>query len=489
MEARLRMPSTSSRLCIVAGACLLSYSAPAQEHAAVLQPGSQYRANWAFRLFFGTQWREEWNTGIVVPVVDPATFDGGLTPLRRGGGLQTRSLHFQSASGNEWVFRSVDKDPTRALAPELRDTVIADLYQDLTSTEFPAGAVVVARLLEAVDVLHATPELAVMTDTAFLGDFRDFAGMLGMMEIRPHGGFAGSIRSSHTLPLFARLESGRDEQVDVDAYLRARLVDILVGDWDRHVDQWRWLLFEEGKRIWKPFPVDRDQAFSRFDGIVPAVAEYYTKHLTSFRAEYSSIEKLTYSARFTDRRFLAQLDRRRWEAITGDVVSRLTDGVISEAVGRLPASLRVRGGADLEATLRSRRDKLTRASKDFYELLADSVDVYGTEGADRVSIRKTPETVELTLYRDGKGTERFHRTFRRGETSEIRLYLLGGNDEIRQEGSAAPIHLEIVTGRPPEGARSGALVATAADAVPGAPSPSDNESLRLKYERFRDWGH
>jgi hypothetical protein len=27
---------------------------------------------------------------------------------------------------------------------------------------------------------------------------------------------------------------------DEDEYIKARLFDMLIGDWDRHYDQWRW---------------------------------------------------------------------------------------------------------------------------------------------------------------------------------------------------------------------------------------------------------
>ena len=48
----------------------------------------------------------------------------------------------------------------------------------------------------------------------------------------------------------------------MDQYLlRARLLDMLIGDWDRHDDQWRWVAFEEGKHDFKAIPRDRDQAF------------------------------------------------------------------------------------------------------------------------------------------------------------------------------------------------------------------------------------
>jgi hypothetical protein len=35
---------------------------------------------------------------------------------------------------------------------------------------------------------------------------------------------------------------------------------MLIGDWDRHYDQWRWAEYKKGQVIYRPIPRDRDQA-------------------------------------------------------------------------------------------------------------------------------------------------------------------------------------------------------------------------------------
>src|SRR5229473_816981 len=127
----------------------------------VVEAGERYRAGWFSRLFLGSQWRDLWTTPIEVPVLDLAAFAGGLTPDREGGGLQTKSLHFKSASGRHWDFRSLDKDPTRVLEPDIRQSLLGALAQDLTSVENPAGALITAPFLDAAGVLHPSPSLYV----------------------------------------------------------------------------------------------------------------------------------------------------------------------------------------------------------------------------------------------------------------------------------------------------------------------------------------
>jgi len=425
-----------------------------------LAAGPRYQAGWLTRFLLGGQWRELWTTPIEVPVLNLELFDGGLSPERRGGGQQTKGLRLKSGNGRIWGFRSVDKDATGNLDPQTRESAIGDVVQDLTSTLHPGGALVVAPLLEAAGVLHATPQVAVMPDDPRLGEFRfTFAGMLGLLEERMERGVPGGGKVADTIDLLVRLDERAGEEVDARDYLRARLIDILVGDWDRHLDQWRWIRFDEGgKQSWRAVPRDRDQAFSRFGGVFPFLIEYYTKQLTSFHASYPAIDKLTFAGRFTDRRFLVWLDAAAWEGVTADVVARLTDEVISNAVHRLPTAMYEKGGPELERLLRVRRDGLAQASRDFYQLLAARVDLRGAEGETLTLKRMAGGDLEVA-------SPRFRRTFHPNETEELRLYTPRGG-QVREEGSAdRSIGVRV---------------------VPADPRPPEPD--RPRYEPLRDWG-
>jgi len=433
---------------------------PASEtRVEVVTPGPEYGAGWFRRLLLGEQWRDLWTTPVEVPVLDLQGFDGGLRPQRRGGGLQTRNLRLKSGNGHAWVFRSVDKDVSGLLDPDTRASIFGDILQDLTSTIHPGAALVVPPFLDAAGVMHAHPQLAVMPDDPELGEFRAmFVGMLGLVEERDEGSEVGVDKLKDTLSVFVRLETRSKDEVDSRNYLRARLIDVLVGDWDRHLDQWRWARFDQdGQTVWRPIPRDRDQAFSRFGGIIPSVAEYYTKQLAGFGESYPPMDKLTFSGRFTDRRFLVWLDRGTWESETADLVARITDEVISNAVRQLPSAMYAKGGAELERLLRARRDGLVAASRDYYRLLASQVDLRAAEG-ETIRVRREPQgTVEVS-------TPRFRRVFVSEETSELRVYTPRGG-RVVDEGSDGGIRVRIVP-----------------------PDPREPEPVRARYEPVRDWG-
>ena len=140
---------------------------------------THYQAGAFHRWFFGDNYRDLWTTPIRVPVFDWHSFAGGLHPTKEGGGNQTKSLRFETAEGDEYVFRLVDKT---VRAPEqLKGTPVAWLIQDVAvSAQHPGGGAVTARLVKASGVLHPTPMLVAMPDDSALGKFHDdFAGKLG----------------------------------------------------------------------------------------------------------------------------------------------------------------------------------------------------------------------------------------------------------------------------------------------------------------------
>src|SRR6185503_4890550 len=88
-------------------------------HYVLVAPSPQYEAGGIWRMFFGADWRDLWTTPTKVEVLNLQTFAGGLTPVKQGGGQQTKSLRFRAPDGRQFNFRSVDKDPSAVLPPDL----------------------------------------------------------------------------------------------------------------------------------------------------------------------------------------------------------------------------------------------------------------------------------------------------------------------------------------------------------------------------------
>jgi hypothetical protein len=472
-------------------------------------PGPQYDTGWLHRLFFGRHYRDLWSTPLEAPVLDLDAYAGGLKATRRGGGEQTKSLRFDGADGKEYQFRSIDKDPVAALPPALRTTAAAGIVRDQTSAGHPVGSLLVPPLLEAAGIPHAAPRVFILPKNhPRLGEFAaEYGGMLGTIEERPTddegASFEGAAEVISTTKLLEELEASPNDRVDATAFLTARLVDVLVGDWDRHQDQWRWARFDDSRPYrWVPIPRDRDQAFARYDGLLLAVARASAPQLVNFGPDYAGMLGQTWNGRDLDRWLLVPLDRADWDSVATALQARLTDSVIEAAAGRLPPSYIPLDSVRLADALKSRRDELPEAARDYYRHLAGEVEVHGTDREELATVDRLDDRfteISLAVMGDNGEPEEpyFTRRFDHDETKEVRLILHSGGDrvQVRGEGGGG-VRVRILPGKGTDavvdssgGGRIHLYTDEAADSVlPGRDVEVDRQPYAPPDTAVRDWG-
>ncbi|HXR80628.1 MAG TPA: hypothetical protein VN763_06905, partial [Saprospiraceae bacterium] len=127
--------------------------------AVKVKGSSQYAAGKGKRRFLGKNYRAAWAQEILVPVFDLGTQNGGLKVLQKGGGMQTLSLRLEDSTGREFVLRSVEKFPEKAVPEIFRKTIIQSLVQDGISASHPYAALVVPPLAQAAGIYHTNPKL------------------------------------------------------------------------------------------------------------------------------------------------------------------------------------------------------------------------------------------------------------------------------------------------------------------------------------------
>ncbi len=427
-------------------------------------PGEYYKAGALHRLVFGAHWRSLWTSPIDVEVLDLASFAGGIKPFREGGGFQTISLRFKGADGKEYRFRTIDKDPARGMPEKLRNTVVSEVVQDQVSSANPVSVAVIAPLLDAAGILYSPSKFVVLPyDKEGLGKYYDrFAGLLGAIEEHPDendgpaNAFGGADQVVKTDTMFDRLAEDNSNVVDAQTYLKARLLDLFVGDWDRHTGQWRWAGYKQGgKTLWKPIPKDRDNAFSRQDGVFSWVITQIIPQIEGFGDDLDEVYFLSWSARPMDRRIFPVLTHSEWRDITGEISAVLTDARIDQAVRSMPPAMYAKEGEKITADLKARRDLLPEASEELYRIYAEEVDIYGSNKAEYAAIERNSDgTVAVSIYRmqDNHTTREeapyYSRVFDPRHTSEIRLYLLGGKDYADISGTLAKdIDVRVIGGK------------------------------------------
>lgn len=426
----------------------------------VIAAGPQYSAGTWKEKWFGEHYRSTWATPIRVSYLDPATYAGGLTPLKLGGGKQTTSLQLQGKDGNLYQFRTVSKDPSSLLPEGFARTFADDFIQDQISSAHPYGGIIVPGMARAVGVFNVAPKLVYMPHSRVLGPYlAEVGGKLGTIEARPDEDvsdfkiFGNANNAISTRKLYEELREDNDHMVDQEMFLRARLFDILIGDWDRHEDQWRWAEFKtENSTLYKPIARDRDQAFPKYDGIIPGLMKAVVPDLQSFERDFGSIATLSIAARNLDRNFLNQLSAETWVEVATDVQRKLTDDVIEQSVRQMPKEAFALSGREIIEKLKARRSQLVDAAKSYYKVLAREVTIAGSDKKEYFLVNKLDTATRVRVFKINKKDELdtilYDRTFSARETREINLFALDGKDSVRIEGSPEnDIKLRVIGGK------------------------------------------
>jgi hypothetical protein len=423
----------------------------------------QYRAGSSKQKWLGKNYREAWAQDLDVPVFDIGSEKGGLKILQRGGGMQTLSLRLEDSTGREYVLRSVEKYPEHAVPKMLRKTFAQDLVQDQISASHPYAALVIPSLAEAAAIYHTNPRLVFIPDDERFGQYQPlFANTLALFEERPAGDwsdapyFGNSKKIVNTAKVLEKLAEDNDNSVDQKFVLRSRLFDMVIGDWDRHDDQWRWATLKQKKGdVFRPIPRDRDQAFFVNEGKLSKLwsRRWALPKFEGFDEDIDWPSGLSFNARYFDRSFLNELTKDEWIAEAEDIRKSLTDNDIEKAIRQWPEEIFKLDGERVIKRLKARRDKLTGYAAEHYEFLAREVDVVGSEKSEIfVAERENNKDVLMEIYKRTKegaqGKKLYSRTFHRHETKEIRLYGLGGDDEFRISGEASKtILIRIIGGQ------------------------------------------
>jgi len=424
--------------------------------------GRHYDVGFLQRWILGENYRTTWATPIHnIPYIDLDSMHGGLLPYAKGGGAQTTSLKFKSGDGQRFAFRSVDKNPTKRMEEDLAVSLYGKLSKDRTSHQQPYGSIVVAYLIDQLGLPSSSPQLYLLPDHPRLGSFREeFANTFGLLELKPKGSkktenaFRDATKVVSSFQMYHKLIDDNDHQLDIPNYVKARIFDMWIGDWDRHEGNWKWLAYKEkGDYIYRPFPKDRDKAFSVLNGIygIRMLKPLYVNK-ENFGTKYGNLKYLGFKSRNMDHWLTKTFTYEDWLAEAKNIQSVMTDEVIDAAIATLPPEVQPLSGPRIRKVLQARRDKLPDMIRDYYKLITRNAYVVGSNSREYFELTRLENgDVRAQVYNLKKNGDRgkqiSDRTFKKGETKEIRVYGLGKKDVFKIEGeSKKSILIRIIGG-------------------------------------------
>ena len=427
-----------------------------------------------FESVWGNKYRDLYGTKINAKVAILDTLKGGLVVERAGGGHQTRSLRLVAKDGKEYNLRALKKSAVQFLqttvfkentvAESFEDTAAEDLLFDFYTAAHPYAALTLPKLSDAIGVYHTNPEIYFVPKQKALGNYNsDYGDELYMLVERPEenqkdiASFGKSDDIESTADVFEKIREDEKYKIDQPAFVRARMFDMLLGDWDRHQDQWRWAQFKkDGKSTFKPIPRDRDQVFSNFDGALFATLRTMvglTKQFATYDEELDNVKWFNSAASYLDRSLAQEADRDMWIAQAQYIQDNLSDKDIEAAFKELPAEIYPDESTQkIINNMKIRRGNIVKIAERYYDYLSDLAIVTGTDKDDFVVVDRVEDgKTRVTIYRnkDGKKADVVvDRLFLAEDTKEIWVYALDDDDVIEAVGNGKDrIKVRIIGGQ------------------------------------------
>ena len=439
--------------------------------AASVYNSKQTNKNAFYRFLFGKHYRHYYSTPIQAKTAILDTLFGGLEPDGIGGDTQSRSLQLHDKNGKEYVMRALKKSASRflqsvvfknqSIEKEFEDTFAENFLLDFYTTAHPYGTLAIAQLADKIGVLHTNPELYYVPKQKALKDFNArFGDELYLVEELPNKSqinaksFGNPSAIVPTATVLKNIQEDERYSVDESEYIKARLFDMLIGDWNRNEERWQWGEFTNGNTVvYKPIPFYRDQAFTKYDGALLNVLMNMPalRNMQSFSNKIKNVKWFNREAYPLDLALLKKSSKEEWIKQAVLIQNSISDADIEATFRTLPQEVQDKTILEFQKHLKRRKKDLQTYASGYYDVLQKTVLIVGTAKKDRFIIdQNIAKKITVAIYRSKNDGDELVRTaeFSAKKTKNIWIYGLDDADVFEVKGSANDaINIRLIGGQ------------------------------------------
>ncbi len=413
-----------------------------------------------FNTVWGSKYKEVYTTPVRAKVASLDSLFGGVTVINENSTLDYKALQLKDANGNLYRMRSLVKNSFKFKERLNNKTAITvdedgetNSIENLDPTErdisfytasHPYGAMALPVLASKIAIFQTKPVLYYVPKQHKLGRYNDlFGDQLYLISLEPNEKSVGVSAFKYpndietTDDILIKLRKSGKIGVDEPNYIKSRLFDMLVGDWDREQDRWRWAEYynADSLNVFVPIPKNRDDAFASFEGNILDVASSIFGNTTQRHTYSDNLIDLKWFNKegiIFDRALLHRAGRNQWNFIAKQIQTALTDEVIDEAFNEIPPEVRDETLSEIKMHLKARRDNLLKIADRYYNLLATLQSIEATDKDDSIEVTRLPDGITsvkiFRSYEDQSSKMLVERLFNSDDTKELWIYGLDGND-------------------------------------------------------------
>ncbi|MDR2955722.1 MAG: hypothetical protein LBV43_11635 [Prevotella sp.] len=239
--------------------------------------------------------------------------------------------------------------------------------------------------------------------------------------------------------------------VDRKIYIKARLFDMLIGDWNKIPENWYWIPSYKGDSvIYRPQSLDRSHAFSRVDGVFfkELLNMLGVGFITNYENRLKDIKKFNKLSYALDIALTQNSTIEDWVGQAQLLMEELTDEVIDNAFLKLPLEMQNEEAEEIKNNLKSRKLRLDNMASKYYLYTQKTPVITGTNRDEKYIVDEDGKgQLRIRIYNKDNGNLILDKQYTRQQTKEIWLYGLGGNDEFEIDKKTSGIPLLIIGGK------------------------------------------
>src|SRR5690606_22682926 len=435
-----------------------------------------------FKTVWGAKYKDAYSQPVNARVASLDTLFGGLNVISEANEGDYNSLLLNDEKGNRYRMRAMGKNAlqiSRKLAFEDDNAKPAETEKtDVPSLDVPSlkgqdasfytashpyAVMAIPDMAKAIDVFFTTPQLFYVPKQKRLGNYNEeFGDDLYLISIEPsersegEGLFKYPDDVETTDDILIKLRKTGNLQVDEENYIKSRLFDMLIGDWDREPDHWQWAEYYNvyQKNVYVPIPKNRDNAFSSFEGnIFDFTRSLFngTKQTHVYGNDLTDLAWFNSEGVILDRALIENSGRARWKYLAKIIQDSISDAVIEKAFSRIPQAVQDESLAEIKEKLKERKKNLVDIADRYYTYLATLQTIIGTDYDDIFEIIRLPDgrtnVRSFTTINGIKSDTLIDRTFSRKDTKELWIYGLAGKDQFTVKGHGTNlVYVRIIGG-------------------------------------------
>lgn len=417
-----------------------------------------------FKTVWGSKYKDAYSQPVKAPVAALDTLYGGLKVVNENKAADFNSLILRDSVGNRYRMRAMGKkalqiskklviEDNKNQSSESESAEVPSLKgQDFSfyTATHPYSILAIPEMARAVDIFYTSPKLFYVPKQKVLGNYNETYGdQLYLISVEPTEKSEGESIFEYpdeiqtTEDILTEIRKTGNVFVDEQNYIKSRLFDMLIGNWDRTPDHWRWAEYRnfQQENVFVPIPIHRDNAFSSFEGnILDLTRSLFnsTKQSHVYGKNLNDLQWFNKEGIILDRALLGNSGRNQWKFLAKVLQDSITDAVIERAFNAVPSAVQNESLEDIKQKLRERRDNLVEIADNYYTYLSKLQTIVGTDYSDLFEItRLTEGKTNVKSYNSMNGVKSdtlIDRTFSSKDTKELWIYGLSGSDEFIVKG-------------------------------------------------------